>query len=370
MAERYLREGIDCDENGEYTERSTGIYNAINDKALIIIAEETGNKEYLKYVKLNLDMMLNYFEPDGSLFTQNSTRIDKGEGNSVQIFRPTEYYQLYLYMAYKLKDKKYASIADYIFSNSNKWSGGVPCPLYIYMLKEEFKAFEIEKVPIPASYNKYYKNSGIVRKRNGKTTYTIVKDSSRFLFINNGNIKCYLKLCASFFAAAQFKAQEISIIPDGYKLSFKTQGFYRMPFKETPETSDWRKMDHSKRELANSLDLKIDVYIYEKEDGVDLRVVSEGCDRVPVKLEFGFTPYAIIDGNSFSIIGEPGQSIVIKSGEVKVSKGIDAISISPAFGNHTFTTDMRGSEPQSKNDYTIYFTDYTNIDRTVNIKIG
>lgn len=369
MVDKYLNEGIDCDENGEYTERSTGIYNAINDNALIILAEETGRTDLLQYVKNNLDMMFTYMEPDGSVFTQNSIRVDKGEGSTVHVFYPTSYYHLYLYMAYKLKDRRYAFMADQIFNNSYKYSKNVPNLLYLYMLEEELKVFEIDMLPVPTNYNIFYENSGIVRIRKENVSYTILKNNSNFLFITNGNIRCYMKICASFFAIAQFKAQEVIKKENGYRLVFKTQGNYRMPFEEKPQTSDWRKMDHSKRQLVNILDLVFYVDIYEKEDGLDLHIVSEGCDRVPVKLEFCFTPYSICEGESFVLTGEPGQSMVLKSGYISANKGNDTITIGPAFGLHNYASDMRGSEPQSENDYTVYFTDYTNIDKRVEIRV-
>jgi hypothetical protein len=122
--EQYLREGIDCDENGEYTERSPGIYNAVNDNALIILAEEMQKPELLEYVKKNLDLMLTYIEPDGTVFTQNSVRQDKGEGTVGQKFYPVRYYELYLYMAYYSKNGVYATMADLIFESSKQSGSG------------------------------------------------------------------------------------------------------------------------------------------------------------------------------------------------------------------------------------------------------
>jgi hypothetical protein len=368
MAQRYLNEGIDCDENGEYTERSSGIYNVTNNNSLIILSQEMKREDLLEHVKRNLDMMLTYIEPDWSIYTQNSTRQDKGEGSQPQIFYPTPYYYIYLYMAYKFKNGKYAAIADYIFRNSIIWSNSYPNTLHLYMLKDELKDFEIEKLPIPQNYHKYYEKSGIVRVRKGNTSYTILKDSSSFLFFQKGDIRFHMKICASFFSKAQFKAQNISEIPNGYKLTFKTQGWYRMPFEEPPATSNWREMDHNKREMVNILDLIFHVYITEIEEGLKVRVVTEGCDRVPVKLEFCFTPNCIVSGESFDLTGEPGQSIVIKSGYVEVRKGTNIINIGPGFGKHNYASEMRGSEFRSKSEYTVYFTDYTNIDRTVYIK--
>ena len=91
-------------------------------------------------------------------------------------------------------------------------------------------------------------------------------------------------------------------------------------------------MDHSKREMANILDLIFHVYITETEEGLKVRVVTEGCDRVPVN-EFCFTPNCIVSGESFDLM-ESRQSIVIKSGYVEVRKGTNIINIGPGFGKH------------------------------------
>ena len=93
-ANTYLREGIDCDENGEFTERSSGIYNATNDHALIILSQETGRVDFLEYVKRNLDMMFTYIEPDGTVFTANSTRQDKAGATGNDVVYPYPYYPL------------------------------------------------------------------------------------------------------------------------------------------------------------------------------------------------------------------------------------------------------------------------------------
>ena len=90
-ADRYLREGLDINEDGEFAERSTGVYNAVNDEQMIRLYRATGNRLYLDAARRNLEMMLYYLEPDGSLFTMNSTRQDQGK----RVF-PVSYYKLYL----------------------------------------------------------------------------------------------------------------------------------------------------------------------------------------------------------------------------------------------------------------------------------
>ena len=62
-------------------ERSTGNYNAVVNNAMMAMYEESGDPDYLGYVARNLHMMLTYIDPDGTIFTQNSTRQDQGKAD-------------------------------------------------------------------------------------------------------------------------------------------------------------------------------------------------------------------------------------------------------------------------------------------------
>jgi len=361
-AESYLNEGIDCDENGEFTERSSGIYNATNDNALIILSRETGREDFLDYVKRNLDMMFTYMEPDGTVFTENSTRQDK-TGGYAPVY-PTAYYPLYLYMAYRFNDGRYASMAVSIFEQFLRM-GCVPALLYFFMLNPELKEFRPEFLPVPAVYERFYEKSGIVRVRRENTSFTLLKNNSRFLFFRSGSLSCCMKLCASFFASAQFKAESLEKTADGYRLFFKTQGSYRMPLDEAPNTSEWALLDHSSRKVVNIVELAMIVHVTETTDGLAVHIESEGCDRVPVKVEMCFSPGCVVEGDSFIVHGEAGGDIIVKSGFVDVKKGPDRIRIGPAFAKHAYAPQMRGSEPQSDSEFTVYFTGYTPLKRDI-----
>ena len=76
--DQYLAEHIDCNEDGEYAERSAGGYNEINNRALLILAQDLGKTELLEYVRRNLEMMPVFYHTDFSIFTENSRRQDKG----------------------------------------------------------------------------------------------------------------------------------------------------------------------------------------------------------------------------------------------------------------------------------------------------
>lgn len=369
MALKYLAEGIDIDENGEFTERSPGIYNAVNDNALMILAEELDKPELAAYAARNLEMMFSYFEPDGSVFTQNSVRVDKGEGMPGKSFYPTNYYHLYLEAAYIHDNPRFVKMADLIFESAKKSTGGVPGNLWQYMVKDGLKNYEPKMEDLPDEFEVFYKPSKIVRKRKGDYCVTLLGGSPNFLFVQKDRLRCYVRMCASFFAVAQFKAEEIIKTDEGYKMEFTSGGRYKMPLDTPPDTNIWDEMDHSLRKIVNEVNLKFVIDFKFKDNGVVLNVKTEGCDRVPLKLEFCFTGGCSIEGESFMADGIAGNSIIVGSGDVKASLGLSEIKVGPGFAEHKYASSMRGSVPQSSNDFTVYFTGFSNIEKSVEISV-
>ncbi len=105
----YLGEGLDIDESGEFAERSTGVYNLVNDDQMLRLYHLTGDRQYLEAAAQNLRMMRRYFDPDGSVFTFNSRRQDFGA-----TVWPEGYCSLYLLTGFWMKDADFAATALYL----------------------------------------------------------------------------------------------------------------------------------------------------------------------------------------------------------------------------------------------------------------
>lgn len=370
MAEKYLAEGIDIDENGEFTEKSPGIYNCVNDNALIILAEELGKPELMQHAFKNLEMMLHYIEPDGSVFTQNSVRVDKGEGMPGQSFYPTNYYYLYLQAAYLSDNPVFAKMAELIYQSALRSDKGVPGAVWLYMLEENLRDFVPEQSELSNEYEVFYKPSGIVRRRKKDLMVTLLANSPNFLFIQKGHLRCYVRMCASFFAVAQFKPKEIIETDDGYSMEFTAHGSYKMPFDNPPGTSVWDQMDHSKRDYVSKVDLSFYVDVEFTDDGLSMRVRTEGCDRVPFKLDFCLTGGSTIKSENFMVYGIPGNGIIAGKSMIVASLGTDYIEFGPGFMEHGYAADMRGSQPVDQSSFTVHFTTYTNVNKTIEFKTG
>ena len=88
------------------------------------------------------------------------------------------------------------------------------------------------------------------------------------------------------------------------------------------------------------------------------------------KLEFCFSSDTIVEGEDFFQQGKAGKSLVTESKEIKVRKDDSSISVGPGFASHNYAADMRGSESKSEKEFTVYFTDFTNLDKTIFLRVN
>lgn len=362
-AQMYLSEGIDFTENGEYAERSAN-YNVVNNIAMITIYEETGEEKYLQYVVKNLEMMTTYFEPDGSIFTNNSTRQDRGKK-----FYPTEYFYLYLYIAQKYDNKLFQGIAHKIIADILKRGNELlPDCLGRLMLRKELASFELKEYGYPSQYKKFYPESEILRAKKDGISYSIVKNATKFLFFQSGNFVLDMKIGANYCEHRYFKIQEWERTENSDVLKFKARAWYYLPFEEAQNTSDWWKMDNASRKKLYKKDLDIIVTVTQVEEGIDVNIKAGGCDRVPLRVEISIPEGSMVDSEALYIEGSAGEGIVVRNGYVKVRKNNDMLLIGPGFGTHQFIEGNFGSEGRSRDGFTIYFTDFTDFDHTIHIE--
>lgn len=363
-AQTYLNEGIDGNEDGEYAEKSAGNYNGVNNNAMMALADATGDESYDRYVIRNLKLMLTYWEPDDSVFTANSTRFDKD-----RLVYPIGYYMQYLVMGMKYDIPEFLQMSNRIFEIAEEKRIEVPCDLIGYMLKPECRSFEYEGTYQNPDYRAYYKESGIARSRVGRYTYTVMNGKSNFFYIHNGTMKMEMKVAGSFCEHRAFKSQQMERISEKeYHLSQTMRGWYYLPFKEKPATSDWWAMDNASRDLKLGPDMQIDVWVKEVENGVDIRVKTSGVEGAPWRIELAFSGVNFLTNEYMDMPLSGSEVLVVKQGYTEVSNGSDALVVGPCFGEHHFTEGKEDSEVKTAGAATLYLTDYTAFDRTIEIR--
>ncbi len=370
-AGQYLAEGIDGDEYGEYAERSTGNYNAVVNNAMMAMFEATGDEEFLGYVRRNLDMMLTYIDPDDTIFTQNSTRQDRGK----QEFADKYFYQ-YLYLCSREDQPAFDGAAHKIIRDNMERGGLAPDCLHIVMAHKEMMSHKFTHYGFLEEYRRFYPNSGVLRVKRPGFTYTVMRGKTAFLYVKRGDLMVHVKLGESYCDIRNFVPEEITVEgrtetePAGYccRLKAGADGWYYLPFKESPGTSDWWKMDHGKREKLINSHLDTEVVIDELEDGLELTVKADGLDRLPLRLEVCVPAGAVVENSSFWLKAGAGESVILRGGYVTVRDSDKGMVMGPGFGEHEFQGHYSGEEINTFG-YTIYCNGYTPLEKHFQIRM-
>lgn len=362
-ADAILKEGIDCNADGEYAERSAGNYNRINNDAMIMLAAATGDESYYEPVLRNLEMMLSYIDPDDSIFTNNSTRWDMGK----KIY-PREYYLEYLYMGWACRRPELLDAANAIMQMVDRHAlRSFDCLIQL-MLLPELVLLEHEGCAVPTNYHRYYESSGIVRCRREGWSYTILNNSPNFLFFQHGDFCLTVRIGASFCEHRAFVPALLAPQEGGYTLHQTMTGWYYLPFAEKPASSDWWQMDNASRERLYGPDMIFDLAIREAENGLDIQIVNSGIDRAPLRIELAFNAGCRLENEHFMLDGSEGGSVVVKDGTLTASRGTRGIQVGPCFAAHNYTAGKEGSMGRMDGCFTAYLTEYSTFERRISLR--
>lgn len=361
----YLQEGFDCDEDGEYAERSAGIYSYVTNEGLILMARYLNRPDIYEYVRRNLHMLRYYMEPDGSIFTMNSTRQDQGTRVWAE-----KYLSEYLYIGDIFDDEVLKETADRLFLDAEEKGREIPLSLEFLLLNEQFINYRPAKRPQKKELlEKYFKNANIMRRTEADSSLTLIPDSKTFLYASFGDIDLFMRMSGHFFKVRNIAPQQITVTEKGYRLRFTGDGSFKLPFREKPETSDWWKMDHSKRDYLRRPNLEVALDIMPTEEGIDFSLSTKTGDNVPFRIEIGISPNCLIRGKGFMCKAQPGMWMIPTEGTVTAETLRNGIEIGEVFGEHGKVTGREGSAPRSGSHMTIYLNQYcTDKPRVFHIK--
>ena len=365
---KYLNEGIDGNEDGEYAERSTGGYNCVVNDAMINIYEMTKDPVYLGYPERNLHMMQLYFDPDHTIFTQNSTRQDRGK----KVW-PDLYFHEYLYMAMQesVSDEhrqEFLKVAHQIIRDCIARGDDAPDCLYLLMLYEKMAECTLDDSSFIKEYRKLFKDSGVLRVANKNYAYTALKGKSAFLYVNVDGYEVCFKIGESFCEVRNFIAQTLTQTEDGCELTAKANVWYYEPWDEKPATSDWWQMDQKKRSLKIPRTLTTKVTIHEHEDGLEIGIHTDGLEKLPLRLQLCIPPETVVRNDAFWLKTVAGQGMIVRSGEVELAFGEKILTFGPCFGEHEFQGHYSGEETNA-GGYTIFCNALTPVDKTVFLRV-
>ncbi|QGH33613.1 hypothetical protein GI584_06100 [Gracilibacillus salitolerans] len=333
-AEEWLQEGMDITEDGEWTERSNGIYNAVSNICLYHTASLLGKPELFNYIRKNLDMMKFLVHPNGEVVTDYSGRQDLGN-----TFDLSPYHLIYRLMAFKDENPQYMAMADLALENF-KDIGPVNNHIMLGYLAFPFIQDEgIERDELPKEYelfiNENYnvkdnlnkmetvghhskiKHSSMhtsfgaqtVRYRKNDISATIMGMNPSFFSLRHGNIKLLGTQIYTSFSPGVIEFDSVERIDGGYRLSTVLEKGYTGPLPISSrsmrsDTSVWYLLPHQLRESTHTQTHRVWVDIKREENEWTIQLQTDGLRDVFIQAVFIFDSNIKIKGNGIEKIEE------------------------------------------------------------------
>lgn len=358
--EDWLGEGIDQDQDGQYTERSVSIYSPICNNMFITLIRLLEKKELMSVVRKNLEMTLYYIQPGGEVLTDASGRQDSSRVGDV-----SRYYYAYRYFAIKDQNAQFAAVCRFI--ESNQLSKIIS---YLAPLREDvlLKQALPTASTFPTNYFKYFIYSGVLRIRRGEVDLSIIENNPTFLTFRKGAaILQSIRLHAAFYGnKGQFKAEALSLEREQMTLAKSiTHGYFQpFPKDKLPDDGDWEKMPRESRQMSEVQTLNYQLVITENKGKVSIDISITGVDEVPVSMELSFRKGGILRQVSTHQNLEDTYFLEADYGTYRV--GQDQILFGPGLALHQWTQ-MRGMLPKQKGN-SVYLTGFTPFKHRLELK--
>ena len=279
--EQYLAETIDINADGEYIERSTGVYNAVCNRSLRLAADALNRPDLLEPVRRNLDLSYHMLHADGTVVTSFSQRQDH-RTRVVLVNMVDSYYS----MARRDGNGFYAAVAD--------WREDNP-----------------EREVLPDSYAKVYPAAKLWRVRRNKTSATTGAGITTPFSAKHGQVELVsVNFSASYFAIAQFASETFEEVNGKIRMTHESRDqdgrrpSYDMPLGREVTFGGF----YNTRKERNTYELPpllTTLEVEEVDGGFDLHVKSEGYDRVPFQIACDFVPGGVYQaGNWILTVGQ------------------------------------------------------------------
>lgn len=352
----WLAEGIDIDDEGQFTERSTGGYNATCDNAFVVLAHTLNRPELLDPVRKNLNAMAYLLHPNGEVVTEFSNRQDRNTHATMD-----RYWFPLRYMAIKDSNGLYTSMVE----------PHEPQRMDLPLLMEypELTGPLPARSPIPENYALDLPRSGITRIRRGKTSTTIIhRGNSRWISTRHGDAVINgIRFASAFFGKGQFRPARFE--REGDELCFyqSLEGRYYQPFsdpKQLPVLQGEYGVKRRQRDVSEVCTMNYEGRIRETERGLALTIRATGTENVPLAVEINLRSDADLSGTE--ALGD-GRHL-LRQGMATYKVGDDVIQFGPGTAAHRYVQ-IRGAEEKLSGP-SVYLTGYTPFETTLEIQMG
>ncbi|TVY06990.1 hypothetical protein [Paenibacillus cremeus] len=401
-AEEWLAEGIDITGDGEWTERSNGIYNAVSNIALYHTARLLNRPELLEHVRRNLRMMAYLVHPNGEIVTDYSGRQDFGK-----TYDMATYFLVYRLMAAHDRDPFFAAMSDYSGSYFKQPEAVNNNALMGLLLYPEAHIEGLERLPLPDRYVRILNarhpmgehlaqidavghhmkiqhssmhlafGAPVVRIREQDTSVTVMTHAPSFFSLRHGKVRLLgVKLSTSFSPGiVKFSSLTVDEETGAYQLKAHLEKGYNGPVQSQllpelagrAELSPWYLLPHQHRPMTHLQTQELQVDITPHDSEWTIRVRTDEREDVYAQLTFILGAEGEISGSDVLPVGDGRH--MLKSGAVKysVDGGGEAIEISS--GAHEHWVSVLNEDQHPAGCQYVHVNLLTPFDRTFTIRL-
>jgi hypothetical protein len=397
-ADEWLAEGMDMTADGEWTERSNGIYNAVSDLTLFYAAESLNRPELLDYVRRNLRMMLYMVHPSGEVVTEYSGRQDFG-----QLSDMSNYFLIYRLMAAHDLDPEFAAMSDYAGQFLKDAGGGHNSPIMGYLLYPGMHLEDVERAPLPEKYAKLFNGqhpikedlaripevghhmkilhssmhlsfgAAVARHRDRETSVTMMARAPSFFSLRHGKARLLGVKLATSFSPGIVHFDELRQENGGYRLSALMDKGYNGPIPrrylpDLPQNdgqSPWYLLPHQHRPMTHLQHFKVEAFIEQGDGEWSIRVKSDEREDVFTQLTFVLGAEGGLAGSGIVPIGQ--KRYMLKEGSFLYTAGDDSIEIGSGVYDH-WLTELR-EDPHPAGCRYVHVNLLTPFDRTFTVRL-
>ena len=362
-ARRYLAEGIDIHEDGSFSEKSIGNYDAVVDMALLALAENFNMRELIGYVERNLRLVSRMIQPDGTLYSFSSFRQD-----SRMSINFNKYWRVFKKMAVLTGDSRWIYTFSYLggddIDNINR--NGIEFEYLSDEMLHPINEIKEETLIDRAEGCFLMSHLGLGRVLGNGYTVTVSSSNPGIIHLKKGEIDMFLSIYSSFFSRGQFKADDIRYEDGSFILHKSVEYGYIRPFDKKPDTNVWEDMDHGtwanvrlfntpglypdwkdidfgSRGHVKEQRLEYSLTLTPEENALEIKFCIKGPSRLPYKLDFSFIAGGRVFSSDIDMKVLSEAVLFAKRGEFTYRKATDEIHIGPCFSSH-HADEMRGEE--------------------------
>ena len=349
--DQWLAEGIDIDSDGQYTERSTYVYNPITNHAFVTMAAKLNRPELLEPARKNLESMLYLLHPGYEVVTEISTRQDLNIRGDMG-----PYWFSLAYLALADKNGQFATLARHFAPQRASLSAMMEYPQLAGPLPV--------LTPVPDQYRRVFPHNKLVHFRRGPLSAVVLgKGRNRFFTFRNGDaVINAVRFASAFFGKAQFASENIEEKDGALILTQTLEGPYYQPLDPArPVNADqWAAVrpDRKRTEVAK---LTQSATVTQTDRGYRVRIQAHGTNDVPLAVEISLREGGKLEGVVPAYKVHDGW--VLQSGHATYRAGKDAVRFGPGLGAHMYTQ-IRGGDAKLPGP-SVYLTGFTPFDHTI-----